>query len=280
MMEEGQEEEEEKKGEEEPKKETDPPQFELLGVTGELCPEGLMTGTHIQIYVQDGSVLTFIPPPAPPPSLPPQLLQPKEEEEALEIDTYMKVGVEGVQSEEEEEEEEEEEKEECREGVTERGKYYDMEVEVLGSDSDERTLALSSLFSEVTDDDVTAEVTGDVKASDLIYEPPECISLLSSMADTMVHIQPDRCFYITVQSRLLPDTHTLYHTHTQRITHLSQVVSLLLELERLIICRGSMVRSSTCQLEVRSPTCHLLVAPPFLTCLPCLLEEEGRGGRG
>lgn len=53
-----------------------------------------------------------------------------------------------------------------------------------------------------------------------------------------------------------------------------QLVSLLLELEQLIVCRGSRVRSPACWLQVRSPTCHLLVAPPCVTCLPCLLQDE------
>lgn len=53
-----------------------------------------------------------------------------------------------------------------------------------------------------------------------------------------------------------------------------QLVSLLLDLEQLIVCRGSRVRSPVCHLEVRSPACHLLVAPPCSTCLPCLLLDE------
>lgn len=51
-------------------------------------------------------------------------------------------------------------------------------------------------------------------------------------------------------------------------------MSLLLELEQLIVCRGSSVRSPACWLQVRSPACHLLVAPPCVTCLPCLLQDE------
>nr|XP_020470624.1 uncharacterized protein LOC109968598 isoform X3 [Monopterus albus] len=328
------------------------PSFELVSGTGELPPEGLMTGTHIQLNLtldrshftpsilsdatfntqsglqpQEGSGLHMSTGLAyTPSSLHPLLLQPKEEEEAVDIDMHRRMGAEdgGMM----EETTAQVEEEECRKGVTDGGKYYEVEVEVPGSDSEEEMLMAASLAAEVTDD-VTKKVTYDVTASYPIYKPPECISLssgsfhllggglsdgvtggwsllrllralrrmvlpahwvavladgpllqllqcsrLSSMADTIVHIQPDRCFYITVQSRLLPDTHTLYHTHTLRITNLSQVVSLLLELEQLIICRGSRVRSSTCRLDVRSPTCHLLVAPPCLTCLPCLLDGE------
>ncbi|KAM8754671.1 uncharacterized protein AB9X84_011413 isoform 3-T4 [Acanthopagrus schlegelii] len=40
-------------------------------------------------------------------------------------------------------------------------------------------------------------------------------SKLSSMSDTIVHVHPDHCFYITVQSRLLPDTQSVHNTHTE-----------------------------------------------------------------
>lgn len=58
----------------------------------------------------------------------------------------------------------------------------------------------------------------------------------------------------------------------------SQLVSLLLDLERLTVCRGCRVQAASRQLPLRSADCHLLVAPPFHTCLPCLLEEEEEEG--
>ncbi|XP_044068067.1 uncharacterized protein LOC122883434 isoform X2 [Siniperca chuatsi] len=333
---------EEEEEEEEPKKETHPPQFPLFALVSG-------AGTHIQLNLTVDSShftpsmlsastlgvsslsgrlppeesvlrvsgLTYIPPPPPP--LHPLLLQPKEEEEAVEIRRKRAEdgGTAGETA------GRAEQVEACSEGVTDRGMYYEIEVEVPGSDSDEETPTESSTPSEV------AEVADDVVVSDPAYEPPEFISLssgsvgllgggvsdevtrgrslswllralrrtvlpahwvavltdgpllqllqcsrLSSMADTIVHVRPDRCVYVTVRSRRLPDTHALYRAHTQRITRLSQLVSLLLELERLIVCRGSRVRSPACRLQVRSPTCHLLVAPPCLTCLPCLLREE------
>ncbi|XP_044206386.1 DNA ligase 1-like isoform X2 [Thunnus albacares] len=327
--------------EEEPKKETHPPQFPaftLVSGTAEL-----LNGTNIQLNLtldgshfspsilsdstlnslsallpQEGSVLhtstglTFIPPPAaPPPSL-----QPKEEEEAVDIHEYGRTGGKGGQREDggtmEEEEEaaggmKEEEEEECGEGVTEEGKYYEIQVEMPGLHSNEETLTAASSLSGIAEvtDDVTAhddislssgsfsllggsgggdEVTCGRRLSRLLQELRKTVlpahwvavladgpllqllqcSRLSSMLTTIIHIQPDLCFFITVENQLLPDTHTLYQTHTQRITRLSQLVSLLLELEGFVVCRDSRVRS-----------CHLLVTAPRLTCLPCRLGDEG-----
>ncbi|XP_042265104.1 uncharacterized protein LOC121895747 [Thunnus maccoyii] len=212
------------------------------------------------------------------------------------------------------------EEEECGEGVTEEGKYYEIQVEMPGLHSNEETLTAASRLSGIAEvaDDVTAKVADDVTAHDdislssgsfsllgggggggggggdevtcgrrlsrLLQELRKTVlpahwvavladgpllqllqcSRLSSMLTTIIHIQPDLCFFITVENQLLPDTHTLYQTHTQRITRLSQLVSLLLELEGFVVCRDSRVRS-----------CHLLVAPPRLTCLPCRLGDEG-----
>ncbi|XP_034027743.1 methyl-CpG-binding domain protein 1a isoform X2 [Thalassophryne amazonica] len=100
-------------------------------------------------------------------------------------------------------------------------------------------------------------------------------SRLSSMTDTIVHIRPDYCFHITVQDRPLPSTHTLYRTNPQRLAQLSQLVSLLLDLEEMVMCRGSWVRSLTRQLEARPATCQLLLRPDHLTCVSCLLGGEG-----
>ncbi|XP_047221834.1 uncharacterized protein LOC124868499 isoform X2 [Girardinichthys multiradiatus] len=99
-------------------------------------------------------------------------------------------------------------------------------------------------------------------------------SRLSSMADTIIHVQSDHSFHISVQTRLLPDSHQVYKEHAHRLAHLSQLVTLLLDLERLTICQGFRVQSPGCLQQVRSAGCHLLVAPPFHTCLACLLEEE------
>lgn len=52
-----------------------------------------------------------------------------------------------------------------------------------------------------------------------------------------------------------------------------QLVSLLLDLESLTVCKSLKVQFPT-SLQVPSFDCHLLVAPSCITCLPCLLEED------
>ncbi|XP_028265444.1 uncharacterized protein LOC114438363 [Parambassis ranga] len=314
-------------------KETLSPQFPLIGGTEVTLPDGTrlqlsltLDGSHfapsmlcdsalsfLSCLPQDGLLhvstgLTDITPA--PPAAP---LQPKEEEEAVDISLYGRRGA------------EETGEGEFSEGVGEEGRFCD--VEVLLQDSDEETLTCSPHPSDITVEDTGT--AADVTASNHAHKPPEFIQLslgsfsllgggvsdditdgqgllhllrvlrrtvlpahwvavladgpqlqllqcsrLSSMVDTVVHIQPDHCFYVTVQQHQLPDAHRLYHTHTHRITHLSQLVSLLLELERLNVCRGSRVRSSATPLQLQSPDCHLLVVPPLYTCLPCLLEGE------
>lgn len=131
--------------------------------------------------LQEGSVLHVstdlicVPPPAPPLSLHPPLLQPKEEEDVVEVDMYRR-GSDGELSEDggmSDEMKVKVQEEGCTEGVTEQGKYYDAEVTVPESDSDRETQV------GVADVD-TKNVTGEVTASDLICEPPECISLVSA----------------------------------------------------------------------------------------------------
>lgn len=189
-------------------------------------------------------------------------------------------------------------------GCTEVGKFYDVEVELLDEEE-----APSDIAVPVTDDvtacDVACQRPGFISlnpgpfdlfgggvsstagrglfmllkelrrtvlpahwvavlADGPVLQLLQC-SKLSSMTDTIVHIGPDLHVHVSVRNRLLPDAHTLYREHTHRVDHLSQLVSLLLGLERMFVCHGS---------RVRSPACHLLLAPPCLTCLPCLLEEE------
>lgn len=123
-----------------------------------------LTGLKCVIFFQDGSDvstgLTDISPP-------PLLLQPKEEEEAVEI----MGGREERAPSEEETAGRTEEDELCGEGVTDRGRYYEMEVKL--PDSDEETPTPPSPPSDFT------EVPDDVTASDPAHQPPEFISLVS-----------------------------------------------------------------------------------------------------
>lgn len=129
-------------------------------------------------------------------SIPPPFLHPlplKEEEEAVGINEYGRTGgrggaEDGVREEEEEQQEEvvrqikEEEEEEYSEGVTEKGKYYDIQVELPWLESDEETLMMSSppsVTTEVTDN-VTAKGTEDVTDDVIDLDPPVHMSLVSA----------------------------------------------------------------------------------------------------
>lgn len=101
----------------------------------------------------------------------------------MEIDMHRRMGADEGLSEDGEMTDEmrvkvQKEEEGCTEGVTERGKYYEVEVTVPESDSDEETPTASSPQTTVANAD-TKKVTDVVTASDFIYEPPECISLVS-----------------------------------------------------------------------------------------------------
>ncbi|KAM4737662.1 methyl-CpG-binding domain protein 1a isoform 3-T3 [Anableps anableps] len=308
--------------------------------TGAAGPAGPLTGTHLQwnltldsshlssnilsdsaltclsgllpqVKLQEGSVLhvstglTFIPPPPPPATV--QSPQLKEEEEPISIELYGREEGPGEQE------------TEVWTGTSEAGRYYEVQVELPGPDSDQNTRT-SSALPDITEAGSVGDVTdkrpellslnsegfrllrGGVRCAApggrsllrllktlrrtvlpahwvaVLAGGPELqllqCSRLSSMRDTIVHVQSDRSFHISVQNRLLPDSHRVYKEHAHRVAHLSQLVTLLLDLERLTICRGLRIQSASCLQQVRSAGCHLLVAPPFHTCLSCLLEEE------
>ncbi|KAM4570688.1 methyl-CpG-binding domain protein 1a [Fundulus diaphanus] len=309
------------------------------GPSGPSGPSGPLTGTHVQLNLtldsghlpssilsdsaltclsgllpQEGSVLhvstglTFIPPPA----AAVQSLQLKEEEEPVGIEQYGRGG--GY-------EEQEEHEQEVWTGISEMGKYYEVEVELVGPDYNQRTLrAASPEPNDITEVPSTCDLTCErpeflplnpegfgllrsgvrnavaggrsllrllkmlrrtvlpahwvaVLAAGPELQLLQC-SRLSSMTDTIVHVQSDRSFYISIQTWPLPDSHRVYKEHAHRVAHLSQLVTLLLDLERLATCRGLRVQVPPGLQQVRSAGCHLLVARPFHTCLPCLLEEE------
>ncbi|XP_017259506.1 uncharacterized protein LOC108228462 [Kryptolebias marmoratus] len=287
-----------------------------LPLDGSHLPPGIPSDSALTclpgLLPQEGSVLPVSKGLAAPAAV--QSVHPKkEEEEPVEIDLYWRGGAGRWQ----EEEEEEEKKEVCADRVSDRRKFYEVEVELPDFDFNTETLTAPALSDE----------TKAFEAPDPAHKRPEFISLnswsfnlfrggashspaggrglvcllqalrrtvlpahwvavladrpelqllqcskLSSMTDTIVHVQPDRSFYISIQNQRLPETHRVFEAHTHRVSHLSQLVSLLLHLEQLVVCRGSRVRSSACQ-RVQSPACHLLVAPPLRTCLSCLLEE-------
>ncbi|KAM7006167.1 methyl-CpG-binding domain protein 1b [Tautogolabrus adspersus] len=60
----------------------------------------------------------------------------------------------------------------------------------------------------------------------------------SSMTDTMVLIDPDFCYQVTVQKQPLLPTHSLYDSYPAHLSSLTEVVNLLLRLEQYVVCRG------------------------------------------
>ncbi|XP_020560600.1 uncharacterized protein LOC101166383 isoform X2 [Oryzias latipes] len=274
------------------------------------------------LHVSTG--LTFMPPAVTPAVV---LLEPKEEEDLVAVELYGRSSAaEGPMRERAVPREEEL----FLEGVSEKGKYFDMEVQL--TNPNQETLTLSP---PTPSDITTAKVANDVKGRgcdattcDTTCDRPEFLpvswgsynlvggavspgdfggcgllhllellrrivlpahwvgvladgpevqllqcSRLSAMTDTIVHIQPNLCFYITVQNLLLPDSHRVHQDYTHTVSHLSQLVSLLLDLESLTVCKSLKVQFPT-SLQVPSFDCHLLVAPSCITCLPCLLEED------
>ncbi|XP_062315786.1 methyl-CpG-binding domain protein 1a isoform X2 [Osmerus eperlanus] len=98
-------------------------------------------------------------------------------------------------------------------------------------------------------------------------------SKLSTMGDTVLNIQPGFSYQLTVQRHHLLPTHTLYDSHPLCFANTSQVVSLLLELEGMAVCRGfehGLPRSfSEPILLVRAATCLLLVPQSQERCEHC-----------
>ncbi|XP_043992083.1 uncharacterized protein LOC122842241 isoform X3 [Gambusia affinis] len=255
------------------------------------CLSGLLPQDGSVLHVSTG--LTFIPHPLPHLAAV-QSPEPKEEEQPISIELY------GGEA-------------ELRTGTSEGGKFYEVEVELPDPESDQNAMTSSPACSDITADIICrrpdfislepqgfrllgggAIRTGGrglfrllkmlrrtvlpahwvaVMAAGPELQLLQCCRL-SSMRDAIVHVQSDHSFRVSVRSRPLPDSHRLYRECAHRVAHLSQLVSLLLDLERLAVCRGCRVQVASRRLLLRSADCHLLVAPPFHTCLPCLLEEE------
>uniref|UniRef100_A0A8C9SSX7 Methyl-CpG-binding domain protein 1-like n=2 Tax=Scleropages formosus TaxID=113540 RepID=A0A8C9SSX7_SCLFO len=98
-------------------------------------------------------------------------------------------------------------------------------------------------------------------------------SKLSTMADTVLQIEPSFFYHIRVQDQPLLLTHPLYEAHPSRLTSVPEVVSLLLDLENYTVCQG--YPSSDLQpnqepvLHVRAAACELLVLQSQERCDKC-----------
>lgn len=95
----------------------------------------------------------------------------------------------------------------------------------------------------------------------------------SSMTDTMVLIDPGFCYQITVQKQPLLPTHSLYDKYPGRLTSVTEVVSLLLGLEKYIVCQGMPPKEPFSMKDPlileRASTCDFLVKRKVSLCSNC-----------
>uniref|UniRef100_A0A665VU42 Methyl-CpG binding domain protein 1b n=1 Tax=Echeneis naucrates TaxID=173247 RepID=A0A665VU42_ECHNA len=95
----------------------------------------------------------------------------------------------------------------------------------------------------------------------------------SSMADTMVLIDPGFCYQVTVQKQPLLPTHPLYDNYPQRLTSVTEVVNLLLGLEKYIVCQGLPPKQPVLHRDPiileRASTCDFLVKRNVTICFNC-----------
>ncbi|KAM9758220.1 methyl-CpG-binding domain protein 1b isoform 3-T11 [Menidia menidia] len=97
----------------------------------------------------------------------------------------------------------------------------------------------------------------------------------SSMADTTVLIDPGFCYQVTVQKQPLLPTHPLYDSYPAHLTSVTEVVNLLLGLEKYIVCHGLppkelLIQKGPVILE-RASTCDFLVKKTESVCASCRL---------
>ncbi|XP_017285999.1 methyl-CpG-binding domain protein 1b isoform X2 [Kryptolebias marmoratus] len=95
----------------------------------------------------------------------------------------------------------------------------------------------------------------------------------SNMADTIVLINPGFYYYVTVQKQPLLPIHPVYDKFPGRLTTATEVVSLLLALERYNVCRGLPPKESSLHrgpiILERASTCDFLVAKSETICANC-----------
>ncbi|XP_039972271.1 methyl-CpG-binding domain protein 1b isoform X2 [Xiphias gladius] len=95
----------------------------------------------------------------------------------------------------------------------------------------------------------------------------------SSMTDTMVLIDPGFCYQVTVQKQPLLPTHPLYDNYPARLTSVTEVVNLLLGLEKYVVCQGlppkEPIPNKDPIILERASTCDLLVKRNVSICTNC-----------
>ncbi|XP_028855354.1 methyl-CpG-binding domain protein 1b isoform X2 [Denticeps clupeoides] len=103
-------------------------------------------------------------------------------------------------------------------------------------------------------------------------------SKLSTMADTVVHIEPSYTYQITVQGQPLIPTHPLYVDHPTHLASVAEVVTLLQDLEKYSVCQGLKSQATHHLNEPlvheRAATCDFLVPRSKERCAKCCNPTE------
>ncbi|XP_053291591.1 methyl-CpG-binding domain protein 1b isoform X1 [Pleuronectes platessa] len=98
-------------------------------------------------------------------------------------------------------------------------------------------------------------------------------SKLSNMTDTMVLIDPGFFYQVTVQKQPLLPTHPLYDNYPACLTSVTDVVNLLLGLEKYAVCQGLSPKESSPKKDPivleRASTCDFLVKRNVTICNHC-----------
>ncbi|XP_060898458.1 methyl-CpG-binding domain protein 1b isoform X2 [Labrus mixtus] len=166
----------------------------------------------------------------------------------------------------EEEEEEEEEEEDfpmitqiCSLADNTAGSGADMENQLMKLLHSLRTSVLPILWSAIMVEGPQLQLI-------------QC-SKQSSMTDTMVLIDPDFCYQVTVQKQPLLPTHPLYDCYPTHLSSLTEVVNLLLRLEQYVVCRGLPPKDPSSNKDPlileRASTCDFLVRKNVSICANC-----------
>ena len=95
----------------------------------------------------------------------------------------------------------------------------------------------------------------------------------SNMTDTMVLIDPGFFYQVTVQKQPLLPTHPLYDNYPACLTSVTEVVNLLLGLEKYAVCQGLSPKESSPKKDPivleRASTCDFLVKRNVSICNHC-----------
>lgn len=100
----------------------------------------------------------------------------------------------------------------------------------------------------------------------------------SNMTDTVVQIDPNFYYNVTVQKHPLLPTHPLYDGHPPQLSTIAEVVNLLLDLDKYAVCQGlppteSVISRDPIILE-RAPTCEFLIKKSQNICTNCRMLCE------